>query len=70
MKPLTLIGLGALVVVGSAGVLWLAFTDIALARLALVALAVLVLGGIRLGLRSVQRDPWAGLAKPGDGPGH
>ena len=70
MKPLTLIGLGALIVVGSAGVLWLAFTDIVLARLALVALAVLVLGGIRLGLRSVQRDPWAGLAKPSDGPGH
>lgn len=66
MKPLTLLGLGTLVVVGSASVLWLAFTNIVLAWLALVALAVLVLGGIRLGLRSVRRDPWAGLAKPGE----
>lgn len=55
MKMLMLFALGALIVTGSLLVLWLAFTNVPLAVLALVALAVLAIGGIALVVRDTQR---------------
>lgn len=62
--------MAVLAVGGSALLLWLAFTNITMAWAALVGLAVLAFGGIWLALRNRQRNPWAGLAKPGEGQGH
>jgi membrane protein implicated in regulation of membrane protease activity len=55
MKMLMLFALAALIVAGSPLVLWLAFTNVPLAVLALVALAVLAVGGIVLVVRNTQR---------------
>ena len=59
--------MAVLAVGGSVLLLWLAVSNVALAWAALAGLAVLALGGIWLALRNRQRNPWAGLAKPGDG---
>jgi hypothetical protein len=64
------LGMAVLAIGGSVLMLWLAFTNEALAWAALAGLAVLAFGGIWLALRNRQRNPWAGLAKPGDGRGH
>lgn len=50
---------------GTILMLWLASIHLALAWMALVGIGVLVIGGILLLARSVLRDPFAVLAKPG-----
>jgi hypothetical protein len=64
------LGMAVVAAGGSALMLWLAVTNEALAWAALAGLAVLAFGGIWLALRNRQRNPWAGLAKPGEEQGH
>lgn len=56
----------AVVAVGdSILMLWLAVTNVTLAWMSLVGFGVLAIGGILLLARSVLRDPFTALGKPG-----
>ena len=63
MRSIKMLAAAVLAVGGSVLMLWLAFTNVALAWLSLVTFAVLAIGGIVFAAWRTLRNPWTGVVK-------